>query len=344
MFQELTKKNKPPIVVAEISANHNGSLQRAFDTISAAKKYGANAVKIQTYTADTMTLNCNKRDFLIKKGLWKKYKMYDLYKLAETPYEWHPQIFDHAKKIGIQIFSTPFDKTAVDLLERLNTPLYKIASFELVDLPLIRYVAQTKKPILFSTGMATKNEIQEAIHAARSNGCQQVALLHCISNYPTPLHQAHLLAIPELKKRFQVPVGLSDHTLGSTAAVVGVALGARIIEKHFTLSRKNKGPDTPFSLEPKELQKLCHKVRDAWEALGENAFQRPPAEKENKIFRRSIYFVKSLPKGTKITAKDIRCIRPGMGLHPKYFEKVIRMKTKKHVNVGTRVLWTNIQK
>ena len=327
----------PPYIIAELSANHNGSLDRALETINEAKRCGADAIKFQTYTADSMTIDSNLPDFMIKGGLWDGHKLYDLYKSAQTPYEWHESLFLHAKKIGLTAFSTPFDETAVDLLERLNTPAYKIASFEIVDLPLISYIAKTKKPIIMSTGMASKDEIEEAVQVARDAGCEQLALLHCISCYPTPINNANILQIKNLIKQFNVTVGLSDHTIGTTASIVAVAQGARIIEKHFTLSRKDKGPDSEFSLEPKDFKKLCIETRDAWLSLGKAEKKIQKSEEKNKIFRRSIYFIKDLPKGHVICAKDIRRIRPGLGLAPKYFEMILGKKTAKDVAKGQPV-------
>ena len=329
--------DQPPYIIAELSGNHNGSLDRALKTIEEAKKCGADAIKIQTYTADTMTIDCDLPDFMIKGGLWNGFKLYDLYKWAETPYEWHEDIFSYAKKIGIEVFSTPFDETAVDLLEKLNTPAYKIASFEIVDLPLISYVAKTGKPMIISTGMASEEEIDEAVTIARQSGCKQLLLLHCISSYPAPIDQANIKQISKLAKRFNVVTGLSDHTLGTTVAVASVSQGANLIEKHFTLSRKDKGPDSEFSLEPDDLKKLCRETKDAWLSLGKAGFQRQKAEQGNKIFRRSLYFVKDLPIGHILKADDIRRIRPGMGLSPKYFEKILGKKTIKNVIKGQAV-------
>lgn len=325
----------PPLIVAEVSANHNGSLDRALATITAAKQCGADAVKIQTYTADTMTIDCDLPDFVIKGGLWNGYKLYDLYKWAQTPYEWHKPLFEHAKKEGITLFSTPFDETAVDLLESLNAPAYKIASFELTDLPLIEYVAKTGKPIILSTGMASELEIQEAITAARDAGCKELVLLHCISSYPTPIEQAHLRQIPALAEKFKVPVGLSDHTLGTTASVAAVALGACVIEKHFTLSRADQGPDCEFSLEPEELKRLCEEVKAAWLALGSVGFGREAAEENSKVFRRSLYIVEDVKKGEKLIAKNLKRIRPGMGLAAKYINTALGKTVNKDIKKGT---------
>lgn len=329
----------PPYLIAELSANHNGSLDRALATLEAAKRAGADAVKLQTYTADTMTLDCDLPDFQIRSGPWDGYTLYALYQQAQTPFEWHRVLFDHAYKLGITIFSTPFDESAVELLERLETPAYKIASFENTDLPLIRAVARTGKPIILSTGMASADEIAEAVDAARSNGCRQIVLLHCVSSYPAPTEQANLRMIPALARRFGVPVGLSDHTLGTTAAVAAIALGACVIEKHFTLSRADKGPDSAFSMEPEEFHRLAEETLATWRALGSGDFARPAAESGSKVFRRSIYFVRDLPAGAIIGAEDIRRIRPGYGLPPKHFEALIGRRLKVAVKRGTATRW-----
>jgi pseudaminic acid synthase len=329
----------PPYIIAELSANHNGSLERALQTIDAAKRCGASAIKLQTYTADTMTIDCDQPDFMVMGGLWDGFKLYDLYKWAQTPFDWHQAMFEHARKVGITVFSTPFDESAVDLLESLDTPAYKIASFENIDLPLIRYVAQTGKPIIISTGIATEEEIAEAVDAARSAGCKNLVLLHCISSYPVPIEQANIRQMPELARRFDTIPGLSDHTIGTTAAVAAVALGACVIEKHFTLSRGDKGPDSEFSIEPKELERLCIDTRDAWLALGRCGYQRQSAEQSSKAFRRSIYFVRDLPAGAVIGTEDIRRIRPGMGLPPKYFDALIGRRLRVSVTRGLATSW-----
>lgn len=330
-------RKQPPYIIAEMSANHNGSLERAFETIATAKRCGADAVKLQTYEADTITIDCDKPDFMIKGGLWNGYKLHDLYKWAETPFEWHGPLFAHARKLGITIFSTPFDETAVDLLESLNTPAYKIASFEIVDLPLIRYVASTGKPMIMSTGMASEQEIEEAVCTAREAGCRDLLLLHCISSYPAPMDQANLRQIPELARRFNVITGLSDHTMGTAASVAAVALGACLIEKHFTLSRVEKGPDSAFSLEPQELERVCVDTKDAWLALGDGGYTRQKAEEASKVFRRSVYFVKDLPAGHVVGPDDIRRIRPGMGLPPKYFDQLLGRKLRWSTRKGCPV-------
>jgi len=329
----------PPFIIAELSANHNGSLDRALETIDAAQRCGADAVKLQTYSADTMTIDCDDPDFMIEGGLWDGYKLYDLYKWAETPYEWHEAMFEHASKRGITLFSTPFDETAVDLLEGLNTPAYKIASFEIIDLPLIEYVANTGKPMIISTGMASEAEIEEAVTTARDAGCKDLVLLHCISSYPAPMDQSNLRQMPELARRFGTLPGLSDHTLGTTASVAAVALGACLIEKHFTLSRADKGPDSEFSLEPDDLKRLCTDTHDAWLAMGKVGFERQKAEAASKVFRRSIYFVRDLPAGAVVRPEDIRRIRPGYGLAPKHFDELIGRRLIRAVVRGTAASW-----
>ena len=331
--------NRPPYIIAELSANHNGNIERAFRTIKAARDQGADAIKIQTYTADTMTIDCDSEEFMIREGLWDGFKLYDLYKWAETPFEWHKAIFEYASSIGITIFSTPFDESAVDLLESLNAPAYKIASFESTDLPLIRYVASKRKPMIMSTGMCSEEEIEEAVSTARDAGCKELVLLHCISSYPAPINQANLLQMPNLAARFNSLPGLSDHTIGTTASVAAVALGACLIEKHFTLSRQDKGPDSEFSIEPSELKRLCKDALDAWSALGCMGFERQQAEEVSKRYRRSIYFVQDMKAGQKITGSDIRRIRPGFGLKPKHFDKVLGCTVREDVKRGTAVKW-----
>lgn len=332
-------KNFPPYIIAELSANHNGQLQKALDTISEAKKRGADAIKLQTYSADTMTIDCDSDEFLIKGGLWNGYKLYDLYEEAQTPFEWHKAMFDHARNIGITCFSTPFDETAVDLLEDLNVPAYKIASFEATDLPLIRYVASTQKPMIMSTGMANFEEIEEMVATARDAGCQDLILLHCISSYPAPVEQSNLLTIPDMQQKLGVQIGLSDHTITNTASVVASSLGATLIEKHFILDRNEKGPDSEFSIEPQELESLCKETKDAWLSLGQAGYERKPAEEANVKFRRSIYFVKDMKAGEVISEDCIRRIRPGFGLAPKYESQIIGKTVKEDVKRGTATSW-----
>ncbi|WP_417829388.1 pseudaminic acid synthase [Thalassospira sp.] len=336
-------ENSSPYIVAELSANHNGSIERAKSSIFAAKSSGANAVKLQTYTPDTMTISCNKPDFLIQGGLWDGYKLYDLYAEAHTPFEWHKELFDYAREIGITIFSSPFDETAVELLQSLNVPAYKIASFELTDHPLIECVALTGKPILMSTGMASEVEVAEALEVAKCCGAKDILLFHCISSYPAPIEQCNLRNITYLKQTFGVEVGLSDHTLNNTAAIASIALGAVAIEKHFTLSRKEKGPDSTFSLEPNELTSLVQSTRDAWLALGESGLSRANVETANRAFRRSIYFVRDIKAGEKISAGDIRRIRPGFGLDPKYYSKILGRSVTQDVTRGDPVSWDVIE-
>lgn len=337
-------QNFSPYVLAELSANHNGVLQKALDTITAAKKCGADGIKLQTYSADTMTIDSDLEDFLIKGGLWDGYKLYDLYKQAQTPFEWHKAMFDHARNIGITCFSTPFDETAVDLLEDMNVPAYKIASFEATDLPLIRYVASTKKPLIMSTGMANFEEITEMVAAAKDSGCRDLILLHCLSSYPAPIEQSNLLTIPDMREKLGVQIGLSDHTISNTASVVATGLGATLIEKHFILDRSDKGPDSEFSIEPDELTALVQQTKDAWLSLGQVGYERKPAEEANVVFRRSVYFVKDIPAGSVVTQDCIRRIRPGHGLAPKYEQEIIGRILKTDVKRGTPTNWNLFEK
>lgn len=330
-------QNHSPYIIAEMSANHNGRIDNAFKIIEAAKKSGADAVKMQTYTADTITLNSNSPDFQIQGGLWDGRTLYDLYQEAHTPWAWHKPLFDYAKKIDITIFSSPFDNTAVDLLEDLNAPAYKIASFEAIDLPLIKYVASTKKPLIISTGMADLAEIEEAVDAARSAGCQQLALLHCVSGYPAPAADYNLRTIADLRQRFGLTIGLSDHTLGNITAITSIALGASIIEKHFTLDRNGGGPDDSFSMEPTDLAALCRDSKTAWQALGTVDYTRKNSEQANIKFRRSLYFVRDMNAGEIITAESIRSVRPGFGLAPKYYDELIGKRITHDVKKSTPV-------
>jgi pseudaminic acid synthase len=328
----------PPYVIAEISANHNGNLDAALRLISEAKLAGADAVKLQTYRPDTITLRSDAEEFRIHGGLWDGRTLYDLYEEAHTPWEWHPVLFDHARTVGITIFSSPFDRTAVDLLVSLGAPAFKIASFEAVDLPLIRYVAQTGRPMIISTGMANAEEIQEAVEAARSAGCTELAVLHCVSGYPAPAGEYNLRVIPDMISRFGAVTGLSDHTLDNTTAIASVALGAAIIEKHFTLDRNGGGPDDSFSLEPPELAALCRGARTAWEALGRIDYARQPSESANAQFRRSLYYVKALDSGELITADSVRSVRPGYGVAPKYYDQIVGRRTRRRIEANTPVL------
>lgn len=329
----------PPYIIAELSANHNGSLERALATIEAAYHAGADAIKLQTYRADTMTIDCDDELFQVKGGLWDGYSLYKLYEWAHTPFDWHKALFDKARTLGMTVFSTPFDESAVDLLESLDTPAYKIASFEATDLPLIKRVCETGKPVIISTGMANLEEIEDAVATAKSAGCEQLVLLHCISAYPAPADQANLKTIGDLARRFDVQVGLSDHTLGNAVSIASIGQGAVMIEKHFTLGRQEYGPDSAFSIEPHELTSLCQDSRTAWEALGVASYERKPAEQASLKFRRSLFFVKSIQAGEVITPSHIRRIRPGYGLSPKHLEHVIGKRVRTDIARGTPVQW-----
>lgn len=324
--------DESPYVIAELSANHNGSLDTALNIIEEAYKAGADAVKLQTYTADTITLDCDSEEFQIRSGLWAGKTLHQLYREAHMPWDWHKPLFECANKMGITIFSSPFDNTAVDLLEDLNAPAYKIASFEAVDLPLIKYVASTGKPMIISTGMADGAEIQEAVEAAYEGGCRQLALLHCVSGYPAPAEEYALRTISDMFQRFGLVTGLSDHTLGVATAIAGVALGASIIEKHFTLDRNRGGPDDSFSVEPAELKDLCRGVKTAWLALGKVDYGMKSSEVGNIKFRRSLYYVKSLRAGDILTVDSVRSVRPGYGLPPKYYERIVGRALRRSVD------------
>jgi len=328
-----------PYVIAEMSANHNGDITNAYKIIDMAKSSGADALKMQTYTADTITIDSDLPDFQLTEGLWAGRTLYQLYQEAYTPWDWHKPLFDYARKIGITMFSSPFDSTAVDLLEDLNTPAYKIASFEAIDLPLIEYVANTGKPMIISTGMADAEEIQEAIDAARDGGCKELAILHCVSGYPAPSEDYNLRTLLDMQQRFGVVTGLSDHTLDNTTAITSVALGASIIEKHVTLNRNGGGPDDSFSLEPAELAELCSGTKTAWQALGEINYGRKSSELANVKFRRSLYFVKDMKAGDEITQDAVRSIRPGYGLAPKFWERLLGEKINEDVKCGQAVKW-----
>lgn len=330
-------RNHPPYIIAELSANHNGKLETALRIIEEAAKAGADAVKLQTYRPDTITLNSDSEEFKIKGGLWDGRTLYELYEEAHMPWEWHKPLFEHAKKLGIPIFSSPFDTTAVDLLEDLNAPAYKIASFEAVDLPLIRYVAATGKPMIISTGMANAEEIEEAITAAREGGCKELAILHCVSGYPAPAEDYNLRTIQDMIERFGLVTGLSDHTLDNTTAIASVVMGAALIEKHFTLDRNGGGPDDSFSLEPADLAALCRDSKTAWKALGEVDYGRKPSEQGNAQFRRSLYFVKDMKAGDVITEDCVRSVRPGFGLPPKELGNILGAKMNQDVSGSTPV-------
>jgi N-acetylneuraminate synthase len=332
-----------PYVIAEMSGNHNGDIDRAFALMEAAKAAGADAVKLQTYTADTITIDHDGPGFRIEGGLWAGRTLYDLYQEAHTPWDWHEALFAKGRDLGITVLSAPFDPTAIELLESLNTPAYKIASFEIIDLPLIEKAAATGKPLIISTGMANLEEIGDAVSAARNAGCTELTLLHCISGYPTPIEQSNLRTVPDLRNKFDAVIGLSDHTLGTTASVVAVALGAAVIEKHLTLARADGGPDAAFSLEPDELRVLCQSCRDAWSALGDADYSRKKAEQENAMFRRSLYVVEDVREGEEFNERNVRSIRPGFGLAPKHLKQVLGQEAAMDLSRGTPLELSHIR-
>ena len=340
MFKVANKtvgKGYKPFIIAEMSANHGGSIQRAKQTILAARDAGADAVKMQTYTPETMTIDSNREGFLITDGLWKGYNLFQLYKEAFTPFEWHEALFEFARMQKIILFSTPFDETAVDLLETLNAPAYKVSSFEITDLPLIDYVSSKGKPVFLSTGMANVDEIGEALECCYKNGNRDVLLFHCISNYPADVRTAHIGDVSYLANHFEVEVGLSDHTMSNLASVIAITKGAAAIEKHFKLDDLECGPDSSFSILPNQLKSLCEDCENTFEGAKSNKLQRNQDELTNLRFRRSIYFVKPLNKGQKITKEDIRRIRPGYGLKPKYFDEVVGKIVTMDVKQGDAV-------
>lgn len=332
------KKDNSVFVIAELSANHNGSLETALETIRAAKRTGANAIKLQTYTADTLTIQSDKDDFIIKSGsIWDGKTFYDLYKSAYTPWEWHEELFKCAKKEGLICFSSPFDKSAVDFLEKLNVPAYKIASFEITDIPLIEYVASKGKPVILSTGIATSEDIELALDACQRMGNNNIALLKCTSSYPAPIQEANMAMIPDFKERFNVIPGLSDHTLGSTVPIVATTLGARIIEKHFILDRSIGGPDASFSMNEEEFTEMVKAVREAEKAIGEVSYKPTQKQINGRAFSRSLYVVKDIKKGEVITEENVRSIRPGFGLHPKYLKDILGKRVTYTIEKGTRL-------
>jgi pseudaminic acid synthase len=341
----LIGRDHAPLVIAEMSGNHNQSLDRALEIVEAVAKSGAHALKIQTYTPDTMTLDLDEREFHISdpKSLWAGTSLYKLYGDSHTPWEWHKPIFDRARELGVIPFSTPFDDTAVDLLESLDVPCYKIASFENTDLPLIRRVAATGKPLIISTGMATVAELDETVRAAREAGCKDLILLKCTSTYPATAGNTNILTIPHLREMFDCEVGLSDHTMGVGVSVASVALGASVIEKHFTLNRADGGVDSTFSMEPDEMEQLVVETERAWQAMGQVSYGPTAAEKKSIQFRRSLYVVQALKAGDLLTPENVRAIRPGMGLPTKYLEQVLGMKVKQDIGLGTALSWKHLR-
>jgi len=338
---QLIENRAPPFIIAEMSGNHNQSLERALEIVEAAARTGAHAIKLQTYTADTMTLNLKEREFFISddNSPWKGQSLYDLYKIAHTPWDWHKPIFAHARKLGLICFSTPFDETSVDFLEKLGSPAYKIASFENTDIPLIKRVAATGKPLIISTGMATQEELDESVDEARKAGCKNLILLKCTSTYPATPENSNLLTIPYLRDRYGCEIGLSDHTLGIGVAVASVALGATVIEKHFTLRRADGGVDSAFSMEPEEMKELVEETGRAWESLGKAYVGPTKAEKSSITFRRSLYIVKDMKAGDVLTKENVRSIRPGLGLPPKHLDGIMGRKLKIDVQKGTALSW-----
>jgi len=341
---KISKENKP-FIVAEMSGNHNKSLDRAIKIVEAAAESGAHMLKLQTYTADTLTINSKNSDFLISdsKSLWKGKTLYDLYKEAYTPWDWHEKIFKRCNELGMLCFSTPFDETAVDFLEKLNVPAYKIASFENIHLPLIKKVAQTGKPVIISTGLATETEIEEAVEALKIGGCKQFCLLKCTSAYPASPENSNILTIPDLRKKFNCEVGLSDHTLGIGVALAAISHGATIIEKHFTLDRNDGGVDSSFSIEPNDMKILIKESVRTWQSLGNISYGPTDSEKGGLKLRRSIYIVKNIESGQKLTKENLRIIRPGKGLAPKYYEELLGRKVNKNFEQGTALTWNMLE-
>ncbi|WP_427338098.1 pseudaminic acid synthase [Caloranaerobacter sp. DY30410] len=338
----LIGEGQPTYIIAEMSANHAGDFNRAIEIIHAAKESGADCIKIQTYTPDTMTIDCDNEYFKITKGTWKGENLYSLYKKAYTPWEWQARLKEEADKIGIDFLSTPFDKTAVDFLEELGVHFYKIASFEVVDIPLIKYVASKGKPIIMSTGMATLGEIEDAVNAVKSQGNENLCLLKCSSAYPAVPEDMNLKTIKYLEEAFGVIAGLSDHSLGSVGAITAVALGAKVVEKHFCISREIENPDSSFSMEPHEFKKMVEDIRAAERAIGKVSFEVSEKEKINRQFRRSIFVIKDIKKGEVFTEENVKVIRPGYGLAPKYYEDILGRTASKDIERGTPIDWSMV--
>ena len=338
----LIGRDYAPFVIAEMSGNHNQSLERALEIVEAAAKTGAHALKIQTYTPDTLTIDCDRPEFRISGGLWDGQTLYDLYREAQTPFEWHEALFAKARALGVTLFSTPFDESAADLLDGLGAPAFKIASFEATDLPLVAHVASKGKPMIISTGLANLGEIEQTVATAHRNGCRELVLLHCISSYPAPDEDSNLRTMPHLADAFDVVAGLSDHTHGTAVAVAAVALGASVIEKHFTLARADGGPDAAFSLEPDEFRRLCADCRSAWAALGSVRYDLKGSEQGNVVFRRSLYVVKDIAAGEALTRDNVRSIRPGHGLAPRHLPDVLGRTAKRAIRRGEPLDWSAI--
>jgi pseudaminic acid synthase len=332
-------RNHEPYVICELSGNHNGSLERALKLLDAAAATGADAIKIQSYTPDTITIDHDGPGFRIEGGLWDGRTLYDLYGEAQTPFEWHEALFARARELRVTLFSTPFDESAVDLLEELGAPAYKIASFEAIDLPLVAYVASKRKPMIISTGMANLDEIGEAVRTARENDCDQIVLLHCVSSYPAPDDQSNVRTVPDLAERFGVVSGLSDHTVGSAVAVASIALGGCVVEKHFTLARADGGPDAAFSLEPEEFSTLVEDCKRAWRSLGHPTYDLQGCEAGSIVFRRSVYVVRDVRAGEELTRDNVRSIRPGYGLAPKHLPEVLGRRASRDLKRGEPLAW-----
>ena len=335
--------DQEPYVICELSGNHNGKLERALELLDAAAATGADAIKNQSYTPDTITIDHDGPGFRIEGGLWDGRNLYDLYGEAQTPFEWHEALFARARELGVTLFSSPFDETAVDLLESLDAPAYKIASFEVIDLPLIAYVAAKRKPMIISTGMANLDEIAEAVRTARENGCDEIVLLHCVSSYPAPDEQSNVRTVSDLAERFGVVTGLSDHTFGSAVAVASIALGASVVEKHFTLRRADGGPDSAFSLEPGEFRTLVEDCKRAWRALGKATYDLQGCERGSMVFRRSIYVVRDIAAGEELTRENVRSIRPGYGLAPKHLPDVLGRHATRDLKRGDPLDWNAVR-